>query len=73
VRRHLAPIPWVALFWRPTLAALAMWIAGRALSQAMNPLAAVSLAGLVYLGVLMVLRTFRQDDVALARKMLGRP
>lgn len=72
VRRHLAPIPWIALFWRPTLAALVMWVAGQLLSQAMNPLAAVSLGGLIYLGVLVALRTFSQDDIVLARRVLGR-
>lgn len=72
VRRHLAPVPWVVLFWRPTLAALVMWVIGQVLGQVINPLTAVSLAGLAYLGMLVALRTFSRDDMALAKKVLGR-
>jgi O-antigen/teichoic acid export membrane protein len=72
VRKYLAPIPWVGLAWRPVAAAAAMGIVGLALAQVMNPLAAAAIGCGVYLAVLLALRTFGEEDRALARRLLGR-
>ena len=72
VRKYLAPIPWAGLAWRPVAAAAAMGVAGLALAQVMNPLAAAVIGGGVYVTVLLALRTFGEEDLALAKRLLGR-
>jgi O-antigen/teichoic acid export membrane protein len=72
VRKYLAPIPWAGLAWRPVAAAAAMAIVGLALARVMNPLAAAGIGGGVYVAVLLALRTFSEEDLALAKRLLGR-
>jgi O-antigen/teichoic acid export membrane protein len=61
LRRHLLPVPWARLVWRPVLAA-----AGMAALPALLPDVSVGftlpVGGVVYLGVLLALGTFRGDD-----------
>jgi O-antigen/teichoic acid export membrane protein len=67
VRKHLGVLPWLSLFWQPTLASAimagAMWL----LRDIPWPLL-IPVGGVVYLVVLALLGGFRQPDM----DMLGR-
>lgn len=73
VRRNLAPTPWVSLLWRGAAAALVMGVCGWLLVSAGFPgLAAAVASGAVYLGMLLALRTFGEEDVSLVRRLFRR-
>ena len=61
LRRHLPPVPWTRLLWRPLLAG-----AGMAALPALLPGVSIWLilpvSGVVYVGLLLALGTFRGDD-----------
>ncbi|MBC7265173.1 MAG: oligosaccharide flippase family protein [Chloroflexi bacterium] len=63
VRKNLTPIPWLEVFWRPTLAAAVMgtvmW-----LLRDLHFLVIVPVAVMVYFVTLIPLGTFRDPDVA---------
>ncbi len=63
VRRHIVPLPWVDLYWRPVVAGLAMAATMAALWRG-HPLAAVGAGWAVYPLALTVLGTFRHPDLA---------
>ncbi len=69
VRKHLAPIPWLAIAWRPALAAAAMggvlW-----LLRGRNALLLVATGAVVYGAGLIALRTFSQEDMELLDKLI---
>jgi O-antigen/teichoic acid export membrane protein len=69
IRRHLAPVPWAGLLWRPLLAGAGMVAVGLALMPVNLPLALLAALGLYALGLL-VLKPFTSDEIAL---VLGRP
>ncbi len=70
LRRHLAPVPWGRLLWRPALAAalmgglLGLW-------QDTSLLLTVPLGGLIYLLALILLRTFSEEEIALFKSLLS--
>lgn len=64
IRRHLAPVPWRALLWRPALAGAAMVGVGAALWPLNGFLALVASLG-VYALCLVTLRAFTPDEIAL--------
>jgi O-antigen/teichoic acid export membrane protein len=64
IRRHLAPVPWWALLWRPGLAGAAMAAVGLVL-WSVNLLLALSMALSVYALGLFVLGAFSKDEVAI--------
>jgi O-antigen/teichoic acid export membrane protein len=61
LRRHLPPVPWARLLWRPLLAAVAMAAVPGLLSRASIWLT-LPVGGFVYLTLLLALGTFRGDD-----------
>ncbi len=69
VRKHLAPIPWVGLLWRPLISTLLtgalVW-----LLRDVSFLLLVPLALAAYVGLLVVTGTFAQEDIALMRRLL---
>jgi len=69
VRRYLAPVPWLAILWRPFAAAGAggalLWVL-----RQQSPYAAAPLAIAVYLVLLFALGTFNAADRALLRQVL---
>ena len=70
LRKHLAPVSWGRLLWRPALAAALMggllW-----LLHDISLLLAVPLGGLVYLLALILLRTFSEEEVTLFKSLLS--
>ena len=69
VRRHVAPMPWVALLWRPAVAATAMggvlWLlAERTLAGG------IVLSSFVYIAVLIGLGSFRDPDMRVLLKAI---
>ena len=69
VRRHLAPIPWVRILWRP-VAALGTAVGCLWLLRGQNRLAAVALAVVVYVALVFALRTFNAAELALLRRVV---
>jgi len=70
LRKHLAPVPWGRLLWRPALAAALMGgLLG--LLRDTGLFLTVPLSGLVYLLALILLRTFSQEEVALFKSLLS--
>lgn len=71
LRRHVGHIPWLSLFWRPTMALAAMvlplWPGGLPFWLA------IPLAGLIYLAALVALGTFGPDDRAVLARLLPGP
>jgi O-antigen/teichoic acid export membrane protein len=61
MRRHLPPVPWARLLWRPLVAAAAM-AALPALLPGVSTALTLSAGGAVYAALLLVLGTFRSDD-----------
>ncbi len=70
LRKHLAPVSWGRLLWRPALAAALMggllW-----LLRDTSLLLAVPLGGLVYLLALILLRTFSEEEIVLFKSLLS--
>ncbi|MFQ5811578.1 MAG: oligosaccharide flippase family protein [Anaerolineae bacterium] len=70
LRKHLAPVPWGRLLWRPALAAALMagllW-----LLHDTSFLITVPLGGLLYLLALILLGTFSEEEVALFKSLLS--
>ncbi len=68
LRRHVGPIPWFTIWWRPLVAgavmAVPLW-AGH-----LSPLLALPLSFLAYGGALLVLRAFTQDDWGVLEHLL---
>ena len=64
LRRHMAPVPWGRLLWRPALAGVIMggvaWVL-----YGVHPLLAVLSASLVYAVALVAVGTFRDPDMRL--------
>ncbi|HEX9017076.1 MAG TPA: oligosaccharide flippase family protein, partial [Chloroflexota bacterium] len=71
VRTHLPPVQVLRIVWKPALAAAAMgaevW-----LLRDWNVLAATLLAPLVYAAGLLVLRTFDEAEIEMAKKIVAR-
>ena len=69
VRKNLGPIPWVQIVWRPALASAAMagvlW-----LTRAGSVLLRLPAAVVVYLGVLVLIGGFRNEDFRLLIRAL---
>ncbi len=70
LRKHLAPVSWGRLLWRPALAAALMggllW-----LLRDTSLIVTVPLGGLVYLLALILLRTFSEEEVTLFKGLLS--
>jgi O-antigen/teichoic acid export membrane protein len=69
IRKHLGHLPWVSLFWRPTVAsavmAAVMWLLG-----GIPWLLLIPVGGAVYLVVLALIGGFRQPDMDLLGRLL---
>ena len=69
VRKHLSPIPWAGLTWRPVagtlLAAAVLW-----LLRDVSFLLLIPVCLAAYGGFLIVTGTFSRDDIALMRQLL---
>jgi O-antigen/teichoic acid export membrane protein len=69
VRKHLSPIPWFGLAWRPLLSTLftaaVIWI-----MRDLTFLLLIPLALAIYVGLLVVTGTFSPEDVALIKSIL---
>jgi len=69
LRRHLAPVSWGRLLWRPALAAGLMagllWLLHDA-----SLLLTVPLGSLIYLLALILLKTFSEEEISLFRSLL---
>ena len=61
VRKHLTPLPWVDLLWRQAVAAVGMGVTAFLLHR--SPWAATGVSLVVYAGLLILLRTFRNPDI----------
>ncbi|MGQ9625576.1 MAG: oligosaccharide flippase family protein [Anaerolineae bacterium] len=74
VRRNLTPIPWLSIFWQPSLASAAMGVFLWLLRD-LNFLITVPLAAVVYMAVLILVGTFSSEEMRLILKFLptGRP
>ena len=70
LRKHLAPVPWGRLLWRPALAAALMGSL-MVLLRDVNPLLTIPLGSLVYLLALILLGTFSEEEVALFKSLLA--
>ncbi len=74
LRKHLAPVSWGRLLWRPALAAALMGgllFAQQRLLRDISLLLAVPLGGLVYLLALILLKTFSEEEIALFKSLLS--
>ncbi len=70
LRKHLGPVPWGRLLWRPFLAAALMGsLLG--LLRYTSLVLAIPLSGLVYLLALILLGTFSEEEVALFKSLLS--
>jgi O-antigen/teichoic acid export membrane protein len=69
VRKHLGPLPWVSLFWQPTLASAIMAAALWFLHDAPWPLL-IPAGGAVYVLVMALIGGFRQPDMDLLAQAL---
>jgi len=70
LRRHLAPVPWGRLLWRPALAAALMGGLLWSLRDA-SLLLTIPLSGLIYLLALILLGTFSEEEVTLFKSLLS--
>ena len=70
IRQNLAPIPFVALAWRPALASGIMGIALWLLIERVGVIVAVPLAGIVYTIALIALGALGADEKLLLRKLV---
>jgi O-antigen/teichoic acid export membrane protein len=69
IRKHLGPLPWLALIWQPAVASLVMAGVMWALRD-LPWLALIPVGGAVYLAVLTLIGGFRQPDMDLLRGLL---
>jgi len=69
VRKHLGPLPWVSLFWQPTLASAVM-VGVMWLLRGIPWLLLIPVGGVVYLAVLALVGGFRQPDMDLLGRLL---
>ncbi len=69
VRKHLGTLPWLSLFWQPTVASLVMaavmWVL-----QDLPWLALIPVGGGVYFVILTLVGGFRQPDMDLLRRLV---
>jgi len=70
VRKHLAPVPWLELCWRPVASATLMAVVTLALRRLIGLAPACILGLAAYVLALVLLRTFEADDMQLARAAL---
>jgi len=70
LRRHLAPVPWGRLLWRPALAAALMG-GLMVLLRDVSLLFTIPLGSLIYLLALILLGTFSQEEIALFKSLLA--
>lgn len=70
LRKHMAPVPWGRLLWRPFLAAALMG-ALMVLWRGVSPLLTVPMGSLVYLLALILLGTFSQEEISLFKSLLS--
>ena len=70
LRKHLAPVPWGKLLWRPALAAALMGGLLGLLRDA-SLFLTVSLGGLIYLLALILLGTFSEEEITLFKSLLS--
>jgi len=61
LRGALGPIPWLHMVWRPGVAAAAMF-AALALGWDIQPILALIVSGLAYVGILLALRPLSSDE-----------
>jgi O-antigen/teichoic acid export membrane protein len=69
LRKHLPPLPWVSLLWRPAVASLCM-AATLWLTSAFSPLVQVPLAAAVYALLLVATGAFKDQDMAALRELM---
>jgi O-antigen/teichoic acid export membrane protein len=69
VRKHLGPVPWLSIVWRPAVAAAAMGSALWLLRGA-HALILVAAAAVVYFAVLALAGGFRQPDMHLVWRVI---
>jgi len=69
VRKHLGPLPWVSLFWQPTVASAVM-VGVMWLLRGIPWLLLIPVGGVVYLAVLALVGGFRQPDMDLLGRLL---
>ena len=72
LRRALAPVPWISPLWKPVTAALVMFAALFALWPVL-PILALVVGGIAYLGVLIVLRPFNDQEMGRLAALLPMP
>ncbi len=72
LRKALAPVPWIALLWKPVVSALVMFAALFLLWTISAP-AALVIAGTIYPVVLLALRPFSQWELSRVASLLPRP
>jgi len=70
LRKHLAPVPWGRLLWRPALAAALMGSLLVVLRD-VSFLLTVPLGGLIYFLALMLLGTFSEEEITLFKSLLS--
>jgi O-antigen/teichoic acid export membrane protein len=70
LRRHLAPVSWGRLLWRPALAAALMGGLMVLLRDA-SLLLTVPLGGLIYVLALLLLGTFSEEEITLFKRLLS--
>jgi O-antigen/teichoic acid export membrane protein len=69
VRKHLGPLPWVSIFWQPTVASAAMAVV-MWLLRGIPWLALIPAGGVVYVAVLALVGGFRQPDMEFLFRLL---
>jgi len=69
VRKHLGPLPWLSLFWQPTVASAVM-VGAMWLLRDIPWLLLIPVGGVVYLVVLALVGGFRQPDMYLLGRLL---
>jgi len=72
VRRHVGPLPFTELFWRPVVASTAMGLMVWLLLPHLSILLVIGLAVALYGALLVALRTFTVEDRAILLRLLGR-
>jgi len=71
IRKHVGPVPWLRLFWRPVVATTIMGIALFPLRE-QSFLVTVPAGLAIYAIILVVLRTFTAEDRGVVRQLVSR-